>query len=59
LDELAAPRTFKITENGPSLKKSGHPCSIASHPRKYTKKKNFLKSKIRALTSICHFRKIV
>jgi hypothetical protein len=27
-NELAAPRTFKITENGPWLKKSGHPCYI-------------------------------
>jgi hypothetical protein len=27
-NDLAAPRTFKITENGPWVKKSGHPCYI-------------------------------
>jgi hypothetical protein len=27
-NEFAAPRTFKVTENGPWVKKSGHPWSI-------------------------------
>ena len=28
-NKLAAPRTLKVNENGPWLKKSGHPCTIA------------------------------
>ena len=39
-NELAAPRTLKIIENGPWLKKSGHPCYITCRSKLIQKEKD-------------------